>query len=235
MKSLSITNAGTTRMTIDGNLTSTTATATNVASMFLDRVQTSADKEAFRYLVAGEWVSATWRQTADRVEKLAAGLLALGIETEQRIGVASSTRYEWILADLAIMCAGAATTTVYSSTNARDTAFILADSECRIVFAEDTGQLAKLTERRAELPNLTKVVLFDGPGDGDWVITLADLAELGREYLLAASIGRADTNGRDRPGSVGDVDLHLGNHRTTQRECGCRIPPGCTRGPRSPA
>jgi long-chain acyl-CoA synthetase len=82
------------------------------------------------------------------------------------------------------MCAGAATTTVYSNTNAGDTAFILADSECRIVFAEDTGQLAKLTEHRAELPNLTKVVLFDGPGDGDWVITLADLAELGHRYLI---------------------------------------------------
>ena len=172
-------------MTIDGNnLTSTTATAANVASMFLDRVQRSADKDAFRYLVAGDWVSATWRQTADRVEALAAGLLALGIETEQRVGIASSTRYEWILADLAIMCAGAATTTVYPSTNAGDTAYILADSQCRIVFAEDTGQLAKLTERRAELPNLTKVVLFDGTGDSDWVITLADLAGSGEKYLL---------------------------------------------------
>ena len=152
--------------------------------MFLDRVQMSADKEAFRYLVAGEWVSATWQQTADRVETLAAGLLALGIEPEQRVGIASSTRYEWILADLAIMCSGAATTTVYPNTNAGGTAYILADSECRVVFAEDTGQLAKLTERRAELPSLTKVVLFDGPGDGDWVITLAGLAELGQKYLL---------------------------------------------------
>uniref|UniRef100_UPI003F9A2698 AMP-binding protein n=1 Tax=Mycobacterium sp. TaxID=1785 RepID=UPI003F9A2698 len=93
-------------MTIDGDGTSTTTTAANVASMFLDRVQKSSDREAFRYLVAGDWVSETWRQTADRVETLAAGLLALGIETEQRVGIASSTRYEWILADLAIMCAG---------------------------------------------------------------------------------------------------------------------------------
>src|SRR6476619_3599496 len=166
-------------MTIDGNnLTSTTATAANVASMFLDRVQRSADREAFRYLVAGEWVSVTWRQTADRVEALAAGLLALGIETEQRVGIASSTRYEWILADLAVMCAGAATTTVYPSTNAEDTAYILSDSECRVVFAEADGQLAKLTERKAELPHLDKVITFDGATDGDWVIGLADLAKL---------------------------------------------------------
>ena len=71
---------------------------------------------------------------------------------EQRVGIASGTRYEWILADLAIMCAGAATTTVYPSTMADDVAYILADSECRVVFAEDDTQIAKLNEKRNELP-----------------------------------------------------------------------------------
>ena len=204
-------------MTIDGNLTTTTATAANVASMFLDRVQTSADKEAFRYLVGGEWVSATWRQTADRVETLAAGLLALGIETEQRVGIASSTRYEWILADLAIMCAGAATTTVYPSTNAGDTAYILADSQCRIVFAEDTGQLAKLTERRAELPDLTTVVLFDGTADSDWVITLADLAESGEKYLLEHPSGVRTRTDAITPDQLATLIYTSGTTGTAQR------------------
>jgi long-chain acyl-CoA synthetase len=208
-------------MTIDGNRTSATATTANVASMFLDRVQMSADKEAFRYLVADEWVSATWRQTADRVDELAAGLLALGIEPEQRVGVASSTRYEWILADLAIMCSGAATTTVYSSTNARDTAYILNDSECRIVFAEDSGQLAKLIEHRPELPNLTKVVLFDGPGDGDWVITLTDLAELGRQYLLEHPSGLRKRINAIAPGQLATLIYTSG---TTGRPKGVRLP-----------
>ena len=104
----------------------------------------------------------TWRDTASRVETLAAGLLALGIEPEQRVGIASSTRFEWILADLAIMCAGAATTTVYANTAADDTAYILGDSECRIVFAENDEQLAKLAQRRRDLPDLTQVVLVDG-------------------------------------------------------------------------
>ena len=101
----------------------------SLAALFLERVKCSPDKEAFRHLDGGRWVSVSWRQTADRVEALAAGLLALGIEPEQRVGIASSTRLEWILADLAVMCAGAATTTVYANTNAADTAYILADSE----------------------------------------------------------------------------------------------------------
>ena len=109
----------------------------NVALLFWDRVAESGDHEAFRYPRGESWESVTWKQTGDRVRSLAAGLLALGLESEQRVGIASSTRYEWIVADLAIMCAGGATTTVYPSTNASDTGYILGDSECRVVFAED--------------------------------------------------------------------------------------------------
>jgi long-chain acyl-CoA synthetase len=164
-------------------MTQLTIDAPNLAALFADRVQSTPDKEAFRYPDHGEWVSVTWQDSAIRVEALSAGLLALGIEPEQRVGIASSTRYEWILADLAIMSAGAATTTVYANTNVADTAYILADSESRIVFAEDTTQLAKITASRAELPALTKVVLFEGSADEDWVLTLNELAELGEQYL----------------------------------------------------
>ena len=165
------------------SLTPTATQAPNLAMLFLQRVEASADKEAFRYPENGGWTSVTWKQTAERVDALAAGLLALGVAAENRIGIASTTRFEWILADLAIMCAGAATTTVYPSTNAEDTAYILADSESRIVFAEDDKQVGKLTERRGDLPELAKVVVFDGAGDGDWVITLDDLAVQGAKYL----------------------------------------------------
>ena len=168
------------------SLTPTATQAPNLALLFLQRVEASADREAFRYPdndASGRWVSVTWKQAADRVEALAAGLLALGIAPEDRVGIASATRFEWILADLAIMCAGAATTTVYPSTNAEDTAYILADSESRIVFAEDETQLEKLKEHRDDLPNLAKVVVIDGAGDDDWVITLDDLAALGAKHL----------------------------------------------------
>ncbi|MGB8209434.1 MAG: AMP-binding protein [Mycobacterium sp.] len=157
--------------------------APNLAMLFLNRVEASPDKEAFRYPGKDGWTSVTWKQAAERVEAVAAGLLALGIEPENRIGIASTTRLEWILADLAIMCAGAATTTVYPSTNGDDTAYILADSASRVVFAEDDTQLEKITEHRGDLPDLAKVVVFEGSGDGDSVITLDELAELGAKRL----------------------------------------------------
>jgi len=158
---------------------------TNVAQQFYDRATRSATREAFRFPVGERWESVSWQQVADRVTALAAGLLAVGVQPEQRVGLASGTRYEWILADLAVMAAGAATTTVYPTTNVEDTVYILADAGARVVFVEDDAQLAKLTGNRAALPDVVKVVTFDGTADGDWVIGLDELAALGAAHLAA--------------------------------------------------
>jgi long-chain acyl-CoA synthetase len=162
----------------------------NVALQFLDRVDLTPRGEAFRYPEGDTWASVTWAETGEQVARLAAGLLSLGLEPEQRVGIASSTRYEWILADLAVMCAAGATTTVYPSTNAEDTAYILSDSECRVAFVEDDEQLTKVRDHRSELPHLAKIVVLDpstlragAQGDGDWVIGLDDLGALGDTYL----------------------------------------------------
>ncbi|GAB3995403.1 AMP-dependent synthetase/ligase [Nocardioides marmoraquaticus] len=161
----------------------------NVAVQFRDRVAASPDREAYRYPEGDSetWTSVSWGETGEKVERLAAGLLSLGLQAEQRVGIASGTRVEWIFADLAIMCAGGATTTVYPTTIDEDVAYILADSECRVVFAEDASQVEKLVKHRTELPALEKVVVFEAAAaegaDGDWVISFADLEALGEKLL----------------------------------------------------
>ncbi|GGU38564.1 AMP-dependent synthetase/ligase [Nocardioides albus] len=173
----------------------------NFALHFLNRVKATPNAEAFRYPVVGstteaggeEWKSLTWKEASDLAGRLAAGLVSLGLELEQRVGIASTTRYEWIIADLAVMLAGGATTTVYPTTNVEDTAYILGDAECRFVFAEDDGQLAKIAERAAELPEIVKVITFDGATDGDRVIGLDDLAALGDKHLA------------DHPGLIDEI------------------------------
>ncbi len=86
--------------------------AVSVARMFYDRVAATPRAEAFRFPTDTGWASVTWAQTAETVKTMAAGLLALGIRPEERVAIASATRIEWLSADLAIMCAGAATTAV---------------------------------------------------------------------------------------------------------------------------
>ncbi len=153
--------------------------------MILDRVSATPEREAFRAPKADDsgWFSLTWQQTYDDTEKIAAGLLALGLEPEQRVSIASDTSLDWILADYGIMLAGGATTTIYASTGDVDVAYILSDSNTRFVFAADESQVEKIALHRDELPNIAKVILFSGTPDGDWTISMDDLRALGEQYL----------------------------------------------------
>jgi long-chain acyl-CoA synthetase len=155
----------------------------SVAQLFVDRVAETPDVEAFRFPRETAWESVTWAQTDARARQWAAGLVALGIESEQRVALASSTRFEWVMADLAVMLSGAATTTIYPTTSESDMTYIVGDSQSRVAFAEDDAQIAKLRANRAQLPELVKVITFDGTPDDDWVISLAQLERLGVAQL----------------------------------------------------
>ncbi len=154
-----------------------------VADLLLHRLELSPDRLAFSYPAGdGDHVALTWRQTGERVRAIASGLAALGLENEQCCALVSGTRIEWILADLGVLCAGGATTTVYPSSPVADCGFILGDAGCVLAFVENIEQLAKVQEHRSALPNLRKVILFEGDsGSDDWVMSLTELERLGQE------------------------------------------------------
>ncbi|MBZ6256428.1 AMP-dependent synthetase/ligase [Streptomyces olivaceus] len=206
----------------------------SVAGLFLERVAATPDAEAYRHPVppaSGEgpddWQSLTWAQAAERVYAIAAGLIELGVQPEQRVALASSTRLEWILTDLGIMCAGAATTTVYPQTNADESAYILFDSESRVLIAEDAAQLAKARDKRAELPDLTHVVVIDAAGadtSEDWVLTLDELRRRG-----AARLEKDPQLIKERVGALTKDQLAtlIYTSGTTGRPKGVRLPHDC--------
>jgi long-chain acyl-CoA synthetase len=154
----------------------------SVVEMFRDRVSSTPDAQAMIFKQHGEWVDIDWRTTGERVHELAAGLRALGIESEQRCSILAKTSPEWVIADLGILTAGAATTTIYPSNTPEECAYIIQDSETRLVFVEDATQVAKLRQVRDELPGLVKLVTFADGADGDWVISLDQLRELGQQW-----------------------------------------------------
>lgn len=194
--------------------------AASVPRMFRDRVSATPNTEAFRYPKAGGWEGVTWRQVGDRVDNIAAGLVVLGINPEDRVALASGTRYEWVIADFAILAAGAATTTVYPTTNAGDVAYIVANSGSRIVIAEDQTQVDKLWEHRDEVPAVEKVVVIDGNGDGEWVMTLDELEEQGRQLLAESPDAVNDRIDAIRPDQLATLIYTSG---TTGKPKGVRL------------
>ena len=204
----------------------------SVAHMIIDRVKATPLREAFRYPIDHGWTSVSWQQVGDRVDRIAAGLISLGVEPEDRVALASSTRYEWVLVDFAIMCAGAATTTVYPTTKADDVAYIVANSGSRVVVAEDQAQVDKLREHRDELTDVMKVVIIDGEGDGDWVITLDELEERGSKLLPSSPEPSSERVAGIRPEQLASI-IYTSGTTGGRRACGSRTGRGPTRPRRS--
>lgn len=156
----------------------------SMTEMLLKRIEATPDREAFREPTAADgWRSLTWKETGDECTVLAAGLMSLGQEPGDRVGIMSNTRLDWIMALFAVALADGAVTTVYASTGPEDVEFILSDSGTSILFAENADQVAKVRIHRDELPGLRKVIVFDGDGDGDWVMSIEELRAAGRKLL----------------------------------------------------
>ena len=192
--------------------------------MLSHRVAVSPSKEAFRYVEDDRWVSLSWSQTKDKVFQLAAGLLALGIQPQDRVAIASSTRMEWVLADLAIMSAAGATTTIYPSTQHEDVRYVLADSQSKVVIAEDDLQVKKVVDHLDELPELLQIVQLDGKVDHPKVIGWADLEKLGREHLDAHPTAVDDVIAAIGPEDLATLIYTSG---TTGRPKGVRLVQDC--------
>jgi long-chain acyl-CoA synthetase len=171
--------------TIAGSLsTPLPPAAPTLARSILDRVAATPDRPAWRYPKAdGSWASLTWGQSGDEMIKLAAGLISLGIEVEDRVAIASSTRIEWILADGAVMLAGGANTTIYPSTAEDDFGYIVSDSGARFLVAEDQKQADKALGQRDQLPELATIIVMDGEGDGESVLSWNAVKQRGVDLL----------------------------------------------------
>lgn len=147
----------------------------SIPDMLAQRVAATPGKRAFGYPTGGVesggvesgggmgWM--TWAEVAKRADAIAAGLLGLGVRPEDRVAILANTRVEWLLADLGIMNAGGATTTVYPTTGPGEASFIVGDSESVVLIAEDAAQAAKVAG--AHLPHLRQIILIDAVAGSD--------------------------------------------------------------------
>ncbi len=155
-------------------------------AMFWNAVQARAGTVWMRQKELGIWRAWTWQETAQAVREIGNGLLALGFVQQHTASILSNTVVEWVLADLAVLCAGGVSNGIYPTDAASQVQYLCEDSSTRILFVEDDEQLDKALEVRAELPLLSKIIVFDMEGlrsvNDPMVMSLADLRALGRSY-----------------------------------------------------
>ncbi len=109
----------------------------------------------------------TWAELNAAVDRLARGLMGLGLEKGHRLGVWSPNRYEWALTQYATAKLGVILVNINPAYRTSELEYALRQSGCRALVAapefkgSDYG--AMVEEVRGELPDLAHVILLDSP------------------------------------------------------------------------
>ena len=166
---------------------------TSLPHMFFDKSQSGNQKPFLWEKTTGVYEYLSWSDVAHAVESLANGLRAAGINRGDRIMLISENRPEWVIADLAIMSAGAITVPAYTTNQIKDHKHILHDSYAKAAFIS-TQELAKQFLPAAKTSDsLEFLVTMEGINIGDFnklTLTWQGIQDLGKKtenktkYLL---------------------------------------------------
>src|SRR5580704_8931476 len=165
------------------------------------------------------WREVTAAQFRDEVTALAKGLIAAGIGAGDRVALLSRTRYEWTLADYAILSAGAVTVPIYETSSAEQVEWILSDSGARALIAETPAHVEALAEVLGRLPAVERIWLVEGgASDG------TDAARpLGSPAADGADVSDDALAERRTARTAADLATIIYTSGTTGRPKGCQL------------
>ena len=109
----------------------------------------------------GHYQSVSWEATARDVRRLAHGLRSLGIGRGDRVGLVSENRPEWIVADLAIMTAGAISVPAYVTHTVDDHRHVLANSGARAVIVSRPPLSARVLAAANQVDTVRTVIAIE--------------------------------------------------------------------------
>ncbi|MDY7102560.1 MAG: AMP-binding protein [Actinomycetota bacterium] len=159
-----------------------------IGEVLAERLLEHADREAlvFDEPDAGAVVRWTWAELADETDRVARGLVALGVGRGDRVAVLAPNRPEWVVLELALARIGVVLVAVNTAYRAAELSYLLAQGEVQVLvtatghrgvsFVDAVAELvpeladhhdpAGTDLRAAAFPALRHVVVLDGGGVG---------------------------------------------------------------------
>ncbi|MSX02446.1 MAG: AMP-binding protein, partial [Actinobacteria bacterium] len=136
---------------------------------------------------AGENVI-TWGEGLERVDRIAGGLQALGLEKGDTVALMLVNRPEFHIVDFGVVIAGGTPFSIYQTYTADQIKYLLSDADTGIVVTEQL-YLAAVEAACAELEKTPRIVLIDPPAEGtpDGTLSLSELEEMGAGFDGAAA------------------------------------------------
>ena len=139
-------------------------TSGNLTDHILENATQAPQQVVFSIPRGDAWVGVTAAEFLTQVKAVAKGIIANGIQAGDRIAVMSRTRYEWTLVDYAIWYAGCISVPVYETSSAEQVQWILSDSGAVALFCERHANKLVFEEVAVDLPDVTRVWVFDDGG-----------------------------------------------------------------------
>ncbi|MCA2986728.1 long-chain fatty acid--CoA ligase [Gemmatimonas sp.] len=150
-----------------------------INALFFDAVERFDRADALLYKVNGVWEPTSHAGILTRVRHIALGLARLGIVAQDRVGLLSENRPEWLLADYACLCSSVTDVPIYPTLPAEQIPYLLNDSGARALFVSTPEQARKVASVRAQAPGVEWIIGFAAGKDDGCDYTLAELEALG--------------------------------------------------------
>ena len=159
-------------------------TADTTPQVFQQTVARHRDRVAMRQKTLGLWHDISWQSYFERVQHIGTALLAMGLQPGECVGIIGDNCPEWVLADMAVQCAGGVSVGIYATNAWPQVAFITNHAAVAFLFVENEEQLDKWLMFRDQAPSLRKVIVWDLEGlqqfQDPLVMTFENLLEDGR-------------------------------------------------------
>jgi long-chain acyl-CoA synthetase len=137
----------------------------------------------------------TWTQYHADARAGAAALIEAGVRPGDRVGLVSENRVEWLIADMAILTAGAVNVPPHAPLTARQIHYQLEDAGATWLIVSNQTQLDKIRQVRGQLPSVRGVVVFESNAAGADAEPWTAFLQRGRAALprLADELRRRET------------------------------------------
>ena len=130
------------------------------------------------------WESTTYEETLKKAKRIAAGLMALGVQKGEKVSYLSEGRDMWVIGELGVLYAGAVNVPLsikLGETN--DLVFRVKHSDSKYIITSKF-QLPKVRAILPECPMVEKVIIFDEvPDKQENEIYISEVMAMGDEFL----------------------------------------------------
>src|SRR5687768_12716243 len=133
--------------------------ADTIPARFLSQAKARPESAACYARVEGQWQMTTWRRRVERVQRIARGLLALGVPAGGATSILGYNRAEWVDWHMATMMIGATPAGIYTTCAPEQVRYIVEHSESPVLLLDSEEQLRKVEREWSRMPRLLHVVL----------------------------------------------------------------------------